>query len=156
MKSILAFLFISIFVLNGAACDCGEASFDPASLKPETLRDLIAEQQKKYIRPSFNEYDCFTEVDYQRFVADRQPAKIAAELQRCSKRFQAVVALITELPKDEQPKLLNSCRKPLRPTWREMGRISSTGDGNTEAGNLAERNVADAIADLVEQILANQ
>jgi hypothetical protein len=148
MNRVLLLLLIAIGVAIGG---CKE-HFDPSTITQETLREIIVEQQRTHVRESYGvrAHECFTEADLDQFIADERPSEIAAAL-RTSKRFMAVVALLKEMPPEQRQSFLNTCRRPLRPTWSQLGRIS--GEGQTEAGQQAELLIAQAIVDLVIQFV---
>ena len=143
-------LLISLAIV-GVAAGCKE-HFDAAAINQETLREIIAEQQRASVSESYGvlAHECFTQVALNEFIADGRPSEIAAAL-RTSKRFRAVVALLKEMPPEQRQSFLNTCRRPLRPTWSQLGRIS--GEGQTEAGQQAELLIAQAIVDLVNEFV---
>lgn len=151
-KLSLTFVVISMAFVSCLAFVGQDESFDPSTVKPETLREIIEEQQKKNVRETHGiwAHQCFTDDDLNQFIQSGQPAKIARSL-KGSKRFIAVVSALKKMPSAQRQKLLSSCRRPLRKTWAQLGRISP--EGQTEAGQQAERLIADAIVGLVEQLI---
>jgi hypothetical protein len=151
-KLSLTFLIINLAFVSCLASVSQDERFDPSTVKPETLREIIAEQQRRNVRESYGiwAHECFTDDDLDQFVRSAQPARIARSL-KGSKRFMAVVSALKKMPSAQRHKLLNSCRKPLRKTWAQLGRISP--EGQTEAGQKAERLIADAIVDFVGELL---
>jgi hypothetical protein len=149
MKKILSLILFGVCL---ASSGCREDSFDASSIRPETLTEIIGEKQKQEVRESSGVWsqDCFSDDDLNEFVETDRAAKIAQALKK-SKRFQAVVEIIKNMPAGEQQAFLNSCRRALRPTWREIGSISR--EGQTEAGNQAELLIAQAIVDLVKELI---
>ncbi len=145
---------------------CGFASVQhgPAQLEAQTtkaipqdnegrkaiaeLRALIRKQQRLNVRESYGEwaYQCFTWIDLDEFKSAEKPAQIARSL-KSSSEIARIVSIIKVVPIETRNKLLDECRRPLRPTWAQLGRISS--EGQTEAGQQAERLIADAIVDMV-------
>ncbi|MEK7752164.1 MAG: hypothetical protein AAB654_09635 [Acidobacteriota bacterium] len=116
------------------------------------LADIIAAQQKKHVRESWGEWahECFTEIDLKEFVRTGVPGRIAEDLRR-SRRFIEVVLAFKQVPADRREKQLNACRRPLRKTWAQLGRISR--EGQTEAGQKAERMIAEVIVDEVRKLV---
>jgi len=95
-------------------------------------------------------HECFTDIDLREFKRAGRPAQIAQGL-KGSREIAEIVSALAGLPADRRNSLLNSCRRPLRPTWAELGEISPR--GQTEAGQQAEKLIADAIVDMVKGML---
>ena len=57
---------------------------------------------------------------------------------------------LKSLPDEEQAPFIEDLRRPLRPTWRQLGRISR--EGQTEAGQQAELDIANVVADVVWEL----
>ena len=116
------------------------------------LRGLIQKQQRLHVRESYGElaHQCFTAVDLDEFKRAGKPARIARGL-RDAKEVAGAVSALRGLSQEQRTKLLATCRTALRPTWARLGRIS--GEGQTLAGNQAERMIADAIVDMVVQLI---
>jgi predicted small secreted protein len=119
--------------------------------KPEQLISIIQEQQRKNVKESWGElaYQCFTDDDLARFIKNKRTEQIRESLKR-DPEFLDVVLAIRQMEPSERKKLLISADKPLRPTWAELGRISR--EGQTEAGQEAERMIATAIVKLVKEL----
>jgi hypothetical protein len=122
------------------------------TVKPEKLDNIIRREQKKSVKESWGEaaYQSFTEQDLNSFEERHVPAQIAAEL-RQDDEFLDVVNAIRALPPTDRQKLLIACRTPLHPTWAELGEISRK--GQTVSGQTAEILIADAIVDLVQNLV---
>jgi len=120
--------------------------------KPEKLISIIQEQQRKNVKESWGElaHQCFTDDDLARFVQNRRIEQITESLKR-NPEFLDVVLAIRQMEPSERKKLLISADKPLRPTWAELGRISR--EGQTEAGQKAEKMIATAIVKLVKELV---
>jgi gas vesicle protein len=120
--------------------------------KPEELISIIQEQQRKNVRESWGElaHECFTDNDLDRFVQNKATERITESLKR-DPQFLDIVLAIRKMQPGERSALLISADKPLRPTWREIGRISR--EGQTEAGQDAERMIATAIVNLVKKLV---
>jgi hypothetical protein len=151
MKSVLV---LSLLVLTLFLAGCEQEKFDPSTIKPEDLREIIAEQQRKRVKESTGvwAHECFTDDDLRHFIQSGQPRKIAEAL-KASPRFMAVVAALKQMPANERQQLLNSCRRPLRPTWAEYGAISPA--AQTIAGQRAELLIAEAIVNLVAELISS-
>jgi hypothetical protein len=61
------------------------------------------------------------------------------------------VLTIKAMPPADRERLLESSRELSHPTWRELGRISR--EGQTDAGQKAERMIAEAVVADVERLL---
>jgi hypothetical protein len=70
---------------------------------------------------------------------------------RKDKEFTNVVLALKASPPHEQQKLLDAALNTRRPTWAELGRIDR--QGQTEAGQEAEKMIAEAIVNLVKELL---
>ena len=147
-------LTIHVAALEGQPSAATESAA-PASAEAaaQRLNRIIGRQQAKHVRESFGQaaHECFTSSDLELFRERRTPMQIGLAVARLSE-FHSIVKELASLPSAERGRLLAGLRRPLRPTWAELGRI--TRRGQTDAGNLAERLIADAIVDLVEQVLA--
>jgi len=130
-----------------AAC-CAQT---PAQTRT-TLSDLIKEQQRNNVRESYGVWaqECFTWIDLKEFTSEHKPARIADGLKH-TQDFVNVVLIIKAMPQDRQQALLKAARRPLRPTWAEIGEISRK--GQTDAGQEAERLIANAIVDSVADLI---
>jgi len=118
-------------------------------LRPGDPRDVveaIKRAQENYVRLSYGElaHQCFTEADYQTFVAEQRARKIATGLKGDRKFMEAILALKAK-SQPERAQFIEECRRPLRLTWSQLGRISR--EGQTDAGQRAELDIANAIAD---------
>lgn len=120
--------------------------------KPEELISIIQEQQRKNVKESWGElaHQCFTDNDLARFVQNKTTEQITESLKR-NPEFLDVVLAIRQMEPSKRKTLLISADKPLRRTWAELGRISR--EGQTEAGQEAERRIATAIINLVKELV---
>jgi hypothetical protein len=116
------------------------------------LARVIQREQRSAVRESWGELagECFTEIDYDDFVRGHVAERIARGLQQDA-GFRAAVAALRGVSSDEQSDVLEAVRQPLRPTWAQQGRI--TRSGTTVAGQRAELAVAEAIVNMVKQLL---
>jgi len=148
MNKLLSTIIIFMIVLTIASCQ-------EKPLKAGDINDiveLIERLQKKYVRESYGElaHQCFTDIDYQAFTMDKRPQKIANKLKGNRKFMEAVLAL-KAMPEEERAQFISGCRRPLRKTWAQIGRISR--EGQTVAGQRAEIDIANAVADTVLNLL---
>jgi hypothetical protein len=120
--------------------------------KPEELIPIIQERQRNNVRESWGElaHQCFTDNDLARFVQNNATERITESLKR-EPEFLDVVLAVRQMEPSKRKTLLISADKPLRRTWAEMGRISR--EGQTEAGQEAERRIATAIVNLVKELV---
>jgi hypothetical protein len=158
--------FLSLVVILGSACiSCGSLAQQSAdhsntgssSIEGTKAGDLIPyieAQQKAHVRESTGiyAYQCFTEVDLGRFKADSVHLKLAREA-RQSPRFRAIVAQLRTLPEEPRKAILAEARSVGHPTWAQLGRITTDGSGQTEAGQVAEKLIAGAIVHATEELL---
>jgi hypothetical protein len=120
--------------------------------KPDKLRLIIQTEEKKYVKESYGEeaYQSFTQKDLDSFTKENRPAQIVAELEH-NNEFLDVVHEIKVMPAAERQHLLDSCRELSHPKWGELGKISR--EGQTDAGQQAERMIATAVVAKVQQLL---
>jgi len=128
---------------------------DDAPLKSGNESDVetaIKIAQKINVRESCGPEadECFTDADYQEFTARKMPRKIAQSL-RSDRKFMEGLLALRETPAAEREAFIRSFRRALRPTWAELGRISC--EGQTDAGKAAELDIANAVADMVEELV---
>lgn len=112
------------------------------------LKSVVEQMQLSYVPASHNEFDCVTDVMYNRFREGNSAQKIAAEIVKL-KEIQAAILTLRAMPAADMKKEVSKLRRPLRKTWGQLGRISS--EGQTDAGQKAELLIANAIADKVLQ-----
>ena len=118
---------------------------------PKKLLEIIRQQQLNNVKESYGEwaYQCFTDDDLNRFVEKKIPSEIANQLKQ-NNQFLEVILAIKKLQPSKSQKLLDKCLKISRPTWAELGKISR--EGQTEAGQKAEKMIAKSIVDLVKEL----
>jgi hypothetical protein len=122
---------------------------DRSNKTPEqALTDLIRWQQRLHVKQSTGiyHYECFTAVDYETFQQNKTPARIAERLKK-SPDFIEMAAALRSLPAEKRAQVFQEARRIARPTWRTMGYIDRSGDGQTEAGNAADLDIASALVD---------
>jgi hypothetical protein len=152
LASLALFFSVSVIAAQSSAVDeAAERGHEEQTA--QQARELIAEQQRGHVRESYGEEasQCLTSLDLQRLVATGEPRRIALRLEK-TPRFTEMVENLARIPSDRRKRILTGLRRPLRPTWRQLGRITRT--GQTEAGARAEAMIADAIVDLVEERIA--
>jgi hypothetical protein len=67
------------------------------------------------------------------------------------REFVEIILALKSKNVEERRLLFKSCRKPLRKTWAELGRVDPA--GQTIAGQRAELLIANAVVDLAEQLV---
>lgn len=116
-----------------------------------TLAAVVQREQRANVRESHGELagECFTWVDLEEFARARTAELIVRRIRRDTP-FLQVVAALKRLSPQERVAVLGACRKPLRPTWRQLGRISPA--GTTDAGQRAEQIIADNIVTVAAEL----
>src|SRR5262249_53268817 len=114
----------------------------------QVLVDLVVRHQRASVRESVGEQrgECFTDDDFATFTAAATPKRIAERPQKAPDFVEGANAL-RPLPADQPVGADRSARQVARPTWRQMGFVDRLGRGQTEAGHLAELQIAAAIVD---------
>lgn len=121
-------------------------------VKPEELITIIKIQQKKYVKESWgtHAYQCFTDDDLKKFEDDKVPIKIVEKLKTDNKFIDIVLAIKDMTPSDWQD-LKERSLSTYKRTWTELGKVDR--EGQTEAGQKAEKMIAEAIVDLVIEFI---
>lgn len=124
-------------------------------LKPgnETyIAAAIAKAQREHVRVSsgLSAQECFSAMDLMEFRTQKAAQKIANALRNDPRFIEGVLALRGK-PERDCAAAIRALRKPLRPRWAELGRISA--EGQTDAGHAAELLIANAAADLVQELV---
>jgi hypothetical protein len=120
---------------------------NPAAIRNKAI-ELVKRVQREHVRESFGEagHECFTDDNLEEFQRNRIPETICDRLS-INDGFIELVKDITNLEAREKSSILKELRTVYKPTWAEIGRISP--EGQTDAGQEAERQIANAIADLI-------
>jgi hypothetical protein len=115
--------------------------------REHALIALIKQQQRIHVGESSGEwhYQCFTWESLARFKSDDVPGGIIKTLKK-DPAFAQIARGVAKMSGQDRNRLLRQARATYKPTWRQLGRIS--GEGQTDAGQAAERLIAAAIADL--------
>jgi hypothetical protein len=134
------------------ADDCSVKSPD-ARPRPDTLMRVIQDEQQKAVKRSYGELagQNFSEDNLRSFTTDKVPARVVSEL-RSDNRFLDLVLAIKCMPPSQRQALLRRARATYKPTWADLGRVDPK--GQTEAGQKAEKQIAEAIVGLVESLVA--
>lgn len=119
----------------------------------EKLIELIKSYQTRYVKKSTGTYDyqAFTDNDlikfYDRKVTDKLERKLSEDGE-----FLGLVLAIKEITPQEWGKLKNEALLVFKPTFGEAGGVKADGSAQTEAGQEAEREIAETIVDLVTKL----
>jgi hypothetical protein len=132
---------------------------EPPAVDPETLITTIRKKERDNVRESWGirSDQCFTDVDLEKFKKRNAPAQVSAELQRDNGFIDVVLAIKAMLPNERQ-KLIDRAARTYHKTWAELALDPATTSpeqlraGQTEAGQQAERMIAETIADLIRTL----
>jgi hypothetical protein len=143
----------AIFLAAAMLIACGHSAVSAGEAKGSDLRAIIEGQIRDHVRESYGELagENFSDADLDRFMRDRVPDQIVAQL-KANSHFLAALDGVRAMSPGDRAAYLKRCRLPLRKTWAELGGISPK--GTTEAGQKAEQAIANAITDLAEKLLA--
>jgi hypothetical protein len=117
-----------------------------------SIIDIIRTNQKLYVRESRGERgtECFTDVNLEEFHKSNMVKKITDDL-RNDTTFQAAMQTLRALPPAQRDELLQRAKLTYKPTWAQLGKIDPK--GQTEAGQQAEKEIAEAITKLARESL---
>jgi hypothetical protein len=115
--------------------------------KHNALITLIKSVQSKYVRESFGTRadQCFTDDDLATFHKNKTVEKIVKDLSG-STRMNAILSELKSIPVVQREEVLDKASSTFKPTWAQLGKIDRA--GQTEAGQTAEREIAEAITSL--------
>ncbi len=149
------FVWLAMNLLLTISCQAQLGNYTPIPGVTDEINALgrkIAQYQRDEVWTGGNEYSgAYTWNDYDKFQARGGAAEIADRAQETATFIIDGVTALGQLPVGQQNEILESWRTPIDPTWAQTGRI---GNGTTEAGQLAEREIAEALTDLVQEMLA--
>jgi hypothetical protein len=122
-----------------------------STVSPEELLVVIKSQQQSEVKESYGEYrgQNFSDEDLKAFKEKNTPQAVAERLRRDG-HFIDVVLAIKRMEPGARQQLLGVGVQTYRKTWAELGRMSR--EGQTEAGQEADRLIAKAIVDLVKEL----
>ncbi len=144
---IILFQFFFIMCSNSAIKTETDSRF---GISTPSLPVLIKYYQDRYVRLSYTETNCFTSYDYANFKKNKVTEKIVNELSM-SDVYKRLIDNLIKLNDAELNKNLNNGVSTFQKTWAEQGYISKT--GQTEAGQNAQKEIANVIVDLVKKKL---
>lgn len=124
----------------------------PNQLQSDTIFALIRSIQRRYVKESSgtNADQCFTDIDLKLFHNKQIVPKLASDLSK-DKRIAIVVQELSALTSSQREELLDKAASTYKPTWAQNGRIDKS--GQTDAGQQAEREIAEAVVEVVRQRL---
>lgn len=147
---------VIIWIVNSilmAGCQPHLGNYQPISGVDEKINSLgraIAQYQRDEVWTGGNEYSgAYTWDDLDNFHSKGGANKIVDEAREDAIILEGVVAL-SQLPVIKQDELLADWSEPIDPTWAQSGAI---GKGTTEAGQIAEQEIATALVELVKDML---
>jgi ribosomal protein S18 len=138
-------------IVSGTPAPPVTISTSPSLPQPELLIIIIKREQHDNVRESYGEQrgQNFSEEDFARFVKEGKVADITVHL-KTDREFLDVVLAIKRMPASDRQKLLDKGSSTHKQTWSEIGKISP--EGQTDAGQKAERKIAEAIVNLVKEL----
>lgn len=121
------------------------------SQQSNKLSQIIKKQQKRYVKESCGtlDYQCFTEKDLERFKGNRTTTVVTNSLQQ-DISFWRVILWLKNLPTERKENMFEQAKETYKPTWAELGEVSCK--GQTQAGQEAERMIADAVEKLARDL----
>lgn len=127
------------------------ATSQSSSVNPEQLIGIIKSQQKAEVKESSSESASqnFSKNDLDDFKKKNVPKSVVDKLKRDS-HFIDVVLAIKQMEPSPRQDLLNQGVQTYKKTWAQLGKVGP--EGQTEAGQEAERMIAKAIIDLVKEL----
>lgn len=128
------------------------ASEGTPTANPNDLVALIQGEQRALVRESSSEEksQCFSEDDLAAFEKGNVVPQLVARL-RGDGKFTALVSAIRSQPAYDRAQLLEAADAPLHQTWAQLGHVGR--DGQTDAGQHAEKEIATAIVGLVRDLV---
>lgn len=131
----------------------------PSPVDTESLIKIIKDKQHEKIGDSTGtlDYQCFTDAKLAAFDKGNVPAQVVADLKKNATFIQLALAIRAMEPAARQD-LLQRAANTFRPPWSQLGIDPATSSmekkltGQTNAGSTAEREIAEAIANLVRDL----
>ena len=114
--------------------------------------DFIRSQQQRYVGSSCGTlaHECFTDLDWSGFRRNNIAETLRQDLASDETFIQLILAAQSQGPAFGENLVIRG-RKLFKKTWAQMGVVSC--DGQTEAGQLAERSIAEAVAGAAADLL---
>jgi hypothetical protein len=141
---LIIFIFSPLLMINASTIQTKNNSVE------KRIIELIKQKQKDNVRISYTEYNCFTDVDLQNFNSKKTVDKICSQL-RNSKEINKIIIELNKMNKEDLAKLFDNASNTYKKTWAELGEI--TPKGQTDAGQTAEKMIAERIVTLIKEML---
>jgi len=127
------------------------SSTPTSTVSHDELLEIIKSQQQSEVKLSYGKYSGqnFSDEDLKAFNEKNTP-RVVTERLRQDGHFIDVVLAIKRMEPGPRQRLLGIGLQTYKKTWAELGRISP--EGQTEAGQEAERLIAKAIVNLVKEL----
>jgi hypothetical protein len=145
-----------IFFIAGAVVFLGLENYQfKRKVDPHLLISVIKQEQSRYVKGStgLNKNECFTDEDLAKFEENNTTMKLKNYLQN-SKDFRNLVKNIVDMNQNDRTELFSEARNTYKPTFTEIGKVSSA--GQTDAGQKAEKEIANTIVDLTDSLISRK
>lgn len=163
VKRVLAVVVVIVFVgvfaddANGQIFRrSSRPNYRTASKKPvpqeAKMVAFVKREQSMVVGESRSDFDCFTDVDLQFFRQSNGPCQQIAAALTEDMVFIKLLGEIRTLDSNAQKRIFSKATATYKPTWRQLGRISS--QGQTVSGQQAERMVASTVVSTAKKMLA--
>lgn len=125
-----------------------------STIKPEKLFEIIKSKQTEKVKLSTGEYayNSFTDKNLQEFISQNIPSQVTSELKK-DNGFLDVILVIKAMNPTDRQKLLEKGATTYKQTFEQFGSVDPTGKAQTVDGQKAERLIAEAIVNLVKDLI---
>lgn len=117
---------------------------------PSDLQAIIKSKQSQKVKTSYDDYNCFTDIDLQNFIKNKTSDQAVNELMEDNSFIYLIISIKSMNPTDRQT-LLTTSSAIVKPTWANQPSPSS--EGQTEAGHEAELLIAKAIVSKIKEMV---
>jgi hypothetical protein len=123
----------------------------PVLPKPDTLIEIILREQRNNVRESYGKLkgQNFSDLDLGEFIKAKTVELITERL-KTEGEFLDLVLAIKRMEATERQKLSFRAANTFKRTWDQRGRVDK--EGQTDAGQKAERMIAEGIVELVKEL----
>lgn len=147
---IIIFLWLGVKVLGVfEIVDPDKNQIENIVIAPEGIIDVIKIKQDRHIRKSYREGDCYTWADFDDLKSSDKLGRIVENLNSNS-HFLQMVLETNKLSAEEWGVLREEALATYQGTWDEIGKVGP--DGQTQAGQEAQKLIANKIVDLVSKL----
>lgn len=119
---------------------------------PVSLIEVIKIKQKRHVKQSFHEGNCYTLEDLDE-LRNGDVLETMAKNLRENPDFQKIVSEIRKMPAENWNNLKQEAQSVFSPTWQDREAVGPP--GQTQAGQDGEKLVGKTIVDLVTQMRGN-